>query len=275
MHGFVVLPRRGVIAIGGDDRVGFLNNLVSNQVGDKPCYALLLSPQGKFLHDFFIIPTKDALLLDCEQERLPDLLQRLNRYKLRSHITAYDASAHYAAVAVAPAVPVDAPAADIYADPRHAQLGQRILVAADWLPDLKARLLAAGLSELEPEAYEQHRLALCIPDGSRDLEPERAFPMDYGMDQLNAISFNKGCYIGQELTARMKYRSLVKKKLCRVELQAPLPPPGTPIMAGLQEAGELRSGLGNQALALLRLEFMGQTLSCNGASLEIMPELAS
>lgn len=271
MHGFAILPRRGIIAIGGDDRVAFLNNIVSNQVDTRPCYALLLSPQGKFLHDFFVIPTKDLLLLDCERARLPDLLQRLNRYKLRSRMTAYDASEHYAVVAAIPATSLNAPAADIYPDPRDTRLGQRILVAADWLPDLKARLLALGLDEQPVEAYEQHRLGLAIPNGSADLEPERAFPMDYGLESLNAISFEKGCYVGQELTARMKYRGLVKKQLCRVQLDGLLPAPGTPVMAGTQEAGELRSGLGQEALALLRTEFIDQSLTCNGVAVQIMP----
>lgn len=272
MHGFTLLPERGVLAVGGQDRLSFLNNLVSNEVSAiAPCYTLLLSPQGKFLHDFFIIPTPDNLLIDCEAPRRADLLQRLTRYKLRSAVVVQDVTSDYAVVACHPAIPLVAPAAQVFTDPRHSQLGQRIVVASDWLPDLKARCLAAGLSECEAADYTRHRLALGIPDGSRDAEVERAFPMDYGFDKLNAISFTKGCYIGQELTARMKHRGLVKKQLCRVALEGPLPAPGTPIMAGTQEAGELRSGIDHTALALLRTEFLTQPLTCTEIPVKLLP----
>lgn len=275
MHGFTLLSNRGTLAITGDDRVSFLNNLVTNEVSaNEVRYAALLSPQGKFLHDFFIIPAGDTLLLDCEAARLPDLLQRLTRYKLRAQVTLADVSTSYITLALAPLTPLTAPAAHIFADPRHPALGQRALVAPDWLPDLKARCLQAGLPELTPDDYERHRLALCIPDGSRDMQVERAFPMDYGLDKLNAISFTKGCYIGQELTARMHHRGLVKKRLMRVAVSGPLPPPGTPVMAGPHEAGELCSGFETQALALLRLEYISQPLTCAGCAITPIPEVS-
>lgn len=262
---FTELSRRGILALSGADRVAFLNSLISNEVSEtEPRYALLLSPQGKFLHDFFIIPQPDRLLLDCEADRLADLMQRLSRYKLRSAVMLEDVTPAHAVLALSSPASLQAPAASIFADPRHAGMGQRAVVARDWLPDLKARCLAAGLEEGSEDDYQRMRLSLLIPEGSADLPPERAFPMDYGMDALNAISFTKGCYIGQELTARMKYRGLVKKQICRVDVSGPLPPPGTPVMAGAQEAGELCSGLEGQALALLRKEYLGQLLTCNG-----------
>lgn len=272
MQGFAELPARGVLALGGDDRITFLNNLVTNDVSESEArYALLLTPQGKFLHDMFIVSTPDGLLLDCEHARRADLLQRLSRYKLRSAVTPYDASEHYAVVAIAPANPLNAPAVHSFIDPRHPALGQRLIVARDWLPDLKARCLALGLPECSADDYDKHRLSLGIPDGSRDMEPERAFPMDYGMDALNAINFSKGCYIGQELTARMKYRGLVKKQLCCLSFASNAPATGTPVMAGTQEAGELRSSNGNVALALLRKELLEQPLTCDGNPVTLLP----
>ncbi len=271
MIGFSELPARGVLALGGDDRIPFLGNLITNDVSDSTArYALLLSPQGKFLHDMFVVPRPTELLIDCEADRAADLLQRLTRYKLRSAVTFRDATADYAVVALAPAQPITAPAAHSFIDPRHGQLGQRLLVARDWLPDLKARCLALDLAECTPDDYDKHRLALGVPDGSRDLEPDRAFPMDYGMDRLAAINFEKGCYIGQELTARMKYRGLVKKQLCRVQITGVLPPAGTSIMAGEYEAGTLFSGNGQLALALLRNEYIEQPLTCANSPISLL-----
>lgn len=271
MSFFTELPARGVLAIGGDDCIPFLNGLVTNEVSaSEPRYAALLTPQGKFLHDFFIYPFKDGLMLDCEGERRADLLARLQRYKLRSAATPYDISSTTAVVAIASDVQLEAPAAHIFKDPRHKGLGQRAIVARDWLPDLKARCLAANLSEGTPEDYDHLRLSLAIPDGSRDLEPERAFPMDYGLDTLNAISFTKGCYVGQELVARMKYRGLVKKKLCRIEIAGDLPPAGTPVLAERHDAGEIRSGRDGRALALLRLDYIDQPLTCGGNQVKVL-----
>ena len=268
MHGFTLLPQRGVLAVGGADAVAFLNDLLTNDVSaTETRYALLLTPQGKFLHDMFVVPTKDALLIDCEGARLPDLQQRLQRYKLRRAVTIYDVTADYAVVAIAPAVALEAPAAHVFTDLRHRGLGQRAVVARDWLPDLKARCLALGLSETTPEAYDLHRLSVGVPDGSYDLEVERAFPMDYGMDAFNAINFGKGCYVGQELTARMKYRGLVKKQLVRVSSSAPLPAFGTPVMAGENDAGMMCSSHGAAGLALLRTEYAEQPLTCAGTPL--------
>ena len=269
---FAELTSRGVIAIGGDERAAFLNNLITCDIADgAPHYAALLSPQGKFLHDFFVLATPTELLIDCEKERQADLLQRLSRYKLRSAVTLYDASEHHALVAIQGNAVISSPAAHVFNDPRHDGMWQRAFVARDWLPDLKARCFAAGYNEGNENDYHHLRIALGIPEGSADMEPERAFPMDYGLDRLNAISFDKGCYIGQELTARMKYRGLVKKQVFTLSGTQPWPAAGTPVMAGTQEAGELRSHNSNLALALLRLEFKDQPLACNGQPVTLQP----
>ena len=114
-----------------------------------------------------------------------------------------------------------------------------------------------GLTAVPPEDYDRHRLTLGVPDASRDLVPEKALLLESGFEELHGISFTKGCFVGQELTARTKHRGLVKKRLLPVRLDGPLPVPGTPVTRAGREAGEIRSGVDGLALALLRLDQLG------------------
>jgi len=266
--GYAVLEDRGVVAVGGEDRAAFLQGLVSNdvlRVGEaRAAYALFLTPQGKFLHDFRIAESGGALLLDPENERRADLLRRLKMYKLRSKITLEDRAEALAAVALFGGdalarlgLPEEAGAAVPFAggiaftDPRLPALGARAFLPRS---EATAALEAAGFEPRDAGAYDRHRLALGVPDGSRDLIPEKSLPLESDLDDLNAISWDKGCYMGQELTARTKYRALIKKKLFPVAVDGPLPAPGTPVTLDGRDAGEMRSGRDSTALALLRLE---------------------
>jgi hypothetical protein len=266
----VVLEDRGVLAVGGEDRATFLQGLISNDVRragpDRAVFAALLTPQGKFLHDFFLLDTGGALLLDAEGPRLADLARRLKTYKLRSKVTLEDASDRHVVAALfgdgaleALDLPADAGAARpvsggvAYVDPRLPALGARLLLPSD---GAEAALEALGAERAGFAAYDRHRLALGVPDGSRDLAVEKAILLESDYDELNAIAWDKGCYMGQELTARTKYRGLVKKRLVPVAVEGPLPPAGTPILREGREVGELRSGLDGRALALLRLDMM-------------------
>ncbi|PWC43835.1 folate-binding protein YgfZ [Azospirillum sp. TSO22-1] len=263
--GYVVLEQRGVLAVTGEDRVAFLQGLVSNDMQavtpERAVYSLFLTPQGKYLHDFMVAAEGDALLLEVEAARRDDLLKRLRMYKLRSKIALEDRTAERMVVAlVGPdalaraGLPAEPGAAGAFAggvaftDPRTADLGARAILPAG------TDLAALGLGRLPFEAWDSRRLELGIPDGSRDLEVEKAIPLENNLDVFNAISWDKGCYMGQELTARTRYRALIKKKLVPVTLDGPLPAPGTPVRLGDQEVGEMRSGLQNRALAMLRLE---------------------
>ena len=265
---YIILPERGVIGIAGPDARSFLQGLVSNDVmkvtAAQAIYAALLTPQGKYLHDFFLAEHQGGLLLDCEAARAADLLRRLGLYKLRSKVELAAASDRFtvaavigdgaaAALGLLPAAGTAVGIADgvAYVDPRLAALGVRaMLPAATAATDLAARGLVAGT----PEDYHRLRLELGVADGSRDLAVEKALLLESNFEPLNGVDFKKGCYMGQELTARTKYRGLVRKRLFRVDLDGPLPPPDTLVMHGAKEAGVLRSGLDGVALALLRLE---------------------
>lgn len=236
------LPSRAVIAIGGEERSAFLQGLLSNDVSkathSQAIYTLLLTPQGKFLHDMFILSVDGRYLIDCDAARRDDLLQRLKRYRLRAKVT-LEALEEWSVAAspTAEGMPDDALA---YQDPRMAALGWRALC-----PTLSPAITAAE--------YEQHRMACAVPDGTHDMLPEQALPMDYGMDRLHAIDFNKGCFVGQEVTARTKHRATLRKAVFQVHSHAALPPHGSEVTAGDKRCGMLLSNAGQTGLALLRI----------------------
>jgi folate-binding protein YgfZ len=253
MTQLALLPRRAVLSVTGEDRVTYLQGLVSNDVAlaapGRAIWAALLTPQGKWLADFFIFAEADRLLLDVEATQAEDLARRLTRFRLRSKVAvAAEPLSVYAAWGgeAAPNSAITAP------DPR--------LPGAGW------RILATALDTNAPEAeYDAHRLALGLPDGSRDMEVDKSVLLEAGFDELGGVSWTKGCYMGQELTARTKYRGLVKRRLVPVSAAAgDLPAPGTPVMRDGVEVGRLRSSLGGSGLALLRVDAIGSALECEG-----------
>ena len=273
---YTLLEDRGLLSVGGVDRVTFLQGLVSNDIekvgAKRAVYAALLTPQGKYLHDFFIVRLDDALLLDCERARLDDLKKRLSMFKLRADVTLDDRSGELRVATLygdgagdALGLSGDAGSAGAFGggiafiDPRLKDAGARVVLplegAAKTLED--ARFKATDAPE-----YDRLRLQLGLPDGSRDLVVEKSILLESGFDELNGVDWDKGCYMGQELTARTKYRGLVKKRLVPVIFDGPPPAPKTPVMLGEKEAGELRSSLpaddGGIGLALLRLDSMAE-----------------
>jgi hypothetical protein len=258
-----LLPDRGALEVAGEDRVAFLQGLVSNDVAEaapgRAVWAALLTPQGKWLADFFVSSDGgERLLLDCERAQAPALAARLSRFRLRSRVSLRDASGELSVHAGwgGAAVPEGGVVAAA-PDPRLPEAGWRALAPAP-LPGTDAA----------PEDWDLHRLGLGLPDGSRDMAPEQSVLLEGGFDELRGISWTKGCYMGQELTARTRYRGLLKRRLVPVAVDGPLPPRGTPVLAGGAEVGEMRSGRGGLGMALLRLEALdGRALRCGEAAL--------
>ena len=139
----------------------------------------------------------------------------------------------------------------VYVDPRLAAVGARAVLPAAGAGDA---LEAAGLTREDPAGYDALRLAHGLPDGSRDLVVEKAVLLESNFEELNGLDWDKGCYLGQEVTARTKYRGLVRKRLLPVEIEGATPPPDTAVMAGEKEAGRMRSAANGRGLALLRLD---------------------
>jgi folate-binding protein YgfZ len=264
---FVLLDNRGVLAVSGPDRRAFLQGLVSNDVEkvgpELACYAALLTAQGKYLHDFIMIETGESIWLDAEASRLADLKKRLSIYRLRAKASLEEipelavAAVFGEGALVALGLPSGPGAARRFAwglafvDPRLTALGARCILPSATAPEV---LADAGLVEADFEAYDHLRLSLGVPDGSHDLVLEKSILLESGFDELNGVDWEKGCYVGQELTARTKYRGLIKKRLMPVRIDGPAPPPGTIVSADGREVGEMRSSRNGLGLALLRTE---------------------
>ncbi len=259
------LPERGLIAIEGPDARSFLQGVISNDVtkatSNQAIWAAFLTPQGKYLHDFFLVEHVGGLLLETEAARLPDLLRRLKLYKLRSQVQLQDVSDDWTVAAVWGGGAIGAFGLGTKAgsnkllsdgqglalvDPRHQGLGLRVwLRALEVLPEIPVG---------DRADYERRRIALGLPDGSRDMEVEKAILLENGFDELAGVDWKKGCYMGQELTARTKYRGLIKKRLLPIEKKSDFGVGAADVMQGDKAVGELRSVCGRHGLALLRLQ---------------------
>ncbi len=279
---------RGIVAVSGEEARPFLQGLVSNDVvrvgPERAVYAALLTPQGRYLHDFFIAAGPDgALWLDCEAERRADLVRRLTLYKLRAKVRIADLAETQGVLRIFGtgalgrlALPAEPGAARplgggvLFVDPRAAMLGARAILPREEAASLAFEL---GLAVGSPQQYDRLRLSLGVPEGGRDLEVEKALPMESRLDLFNAIDWQKGCYVGQELTARMKYRALVKRRLVPVAIEGPEPQPGTPVLLEGEEAGVMRSAREGYGLALLRLDRIeeagGRALTAGAARLRV------
>jgi folate-binding protein YgfZ len=271
----IPLESRGVIALTGADAKTLVQSIITNDIRklspNQPIYAGLLTPQGKYLHDFIIAEADDTLYFDCEGERKADLIRRFMMYRLRAKVEIQDKSDTLAVVAVIGAgqLPAGLPEGAIaYRDPRHDSIGFRII-----LP----RELIAGLPIPQGDFshYERQRLALGLPDASRDFEIDRTLILEGNMEEMHGVDFNKGCYVGQELTARTKHRGKVRKRLLAVVIDGPAPAPGLPVMDGDREIGSMRSSFENRGIALLRIEDLspGKAYACGEALITpVLPE---
>jgi hypothetical protein len=257
---YIVLEDRGIVLLEGAEACDFLQGLVSNDVskatGGTAVYAALLNPQGKYLHDFFVFSVGDNLALDCERDRVVDLVHRLNIYRLRAKVTIADASERFRVVALpgARSTPgLDHEGGALFADPRLAELGWRAVLPTATMDDL---LLAAGYSRSASSAFDALRLSHGVPDGSRDMVVDKAFLLESNFEELNGVDFDKGCYIGQENTARQKHRGTIRRRLMPVEIDGPAPAPETPIRLGAVDVGTMRSSHDGKGMAMLRLEYV-------------------
>jgi tRNA-modifying protein YgfZ len=266
---FVTLDDRGFLAVAGPDARSFLQGVVTNDVNKaqpgQAIYAAMLTPQGRYLHDFFIVELDGVLFIDVAKSRLEDLRTRLLKYRLRAKVDVDDVSRLFRAIALLGDGPHDSQALHgfegrggpfssgfCYVDPRYAGIGARAMLPASGVE----ALANAGFEGSDRLAYENLRLLFGMPEGIVDMVPEKTLPMEANFDLLNGIDWQKGCYVGQELTARMHYRALLKKRMLPVEIEGDVPDIGTPVTYDGQEAGEMRGGMGDQGIALLRLEMV-------------------
>ena len=281
---FTELSDRSVLEISGEDARTFLQGLISNDVqkvsNKQAIYSAFLTAQGKFLHDFFITVLGSTLYLDCEASRIQDLLKRLKIYKLRSNIEIqiienFEILALFGTNSLKILdLPQNVGAAKsfesgiIYTDPRLTAAGARCIIPKDSLQ----KVITLGFVEASFESYQRHRISLGLPDSSRDMEVEKSILLESGFEELNGIDFNKGCFMGQELTARTKYRGLVKKRLIPISIDGATPSPGEVIKQDGKNVGELRSISGDLGIAIIRLEALEKDVSLKAGDAFIIPK---
>lgn len=241
---------RTVLRIGGADRVHFLQGLVTNDVArlkDGLVYAAILTPQGKYLADFFLMDEGEAILLDADAGQAPGLAQRLAMYRLRAAVTIGESGLEVrrgTGPAPAGALP----------DPRHPEMGWR-LYGADGGDD--------GTD------FDRLRVAHCIPEAGVELIPNDSFVLEAGFERLHGVDFRKGCYVGQEVTARMKHKTELRKGLATVEVDGAAPV-GTPLLTPEgKEAGTLYTQSGGRGIAYLRFDRADGPLTAGAATVRL------
>ena len=254
MDGLVcLLGDRGVIEVGGADATVFFQRLITNSVLNIPKgegrYAGLLTPQGKLLFDFFVVPLPEGpgagYFIDCAGEQTADLVKRLNLHKMRAKIAIEDQSKKFAVAAIFGGEVAAGIEGVFYRDTRAAGMGLRIIAARDAV----ARLEDAGEA-----AYEAHRVTQGVPKGGVDFRYGDAFVHDVNLDLMNGVDFKKGCYVGQEVVARVYYRNSARKRIVKVHFDGPAPAQGTQITAGETNIGQVGSTAGVEGLAMVRLD---------------------
>lgn len=243
---------RQVLRISGGEAEAFLQNLVTNDVGglkEGLVWTALLSPQGKYLADFFLVPDGDAILLDVAENLAPGLMQRLTMYKLRA-----DVSIEATDITVSRGLGDVSEGA--FADPRHVSLGWRAYDGRDG----------------EDADWDALRVAAGVPESGVELIPNDSYPLEMNFEALNGVDFKKGCYVGQEVTARMKHKTELRKGLARVAVEG-VAPVGTEIVnAKGQTVGTLYSQAGGAGLAYLRRDRVDDAMVAGAAKVKEMTD---
>jgi hypothetical protein len=279
-----LLDDRGVVSVTGADAVSFVDNLVTNAVDTldegEARFAALLTPQGKIAFEFFAVRSAAGFLLDTRRERAADLAKRLGMYRLRAKVEIADLSAASAVAAVwwpDGNVTSFGYAGDLrasFADPRDPRLGVRLLLARDADTPPLRDLVGATLAS--PASYLAERLARCIPEGGTDYTLGETFPHEANYDLINGVSFSKGCFVGQEVVARMQNKTVIRKRVVRLAgagLRT-----GAEVKTGDAVIGSVGSTATTTALALVRLDRAAEALdraqlvTVEGAAVTVDPE---
>ncbi|RDV02423.1 YgfZ/GcvT domain-containing protein [Undibacter mobilis] len=260
-----LLPDRGVIKVSGEAARGFLNGIVTSDVGKvgpgAARFAALLTPQGKIIADFLVTEAAaedgGGFYLDAPKALAPALAQKLNFYKLRAKVTIEDLSDRLGVMAVWSGTGTSDYGLT-YPDPRLPALGCRVILPPDVAAEAAADL---GASLADAEAYETHRIALGVPRGGHDFTYGDTFPHEADMDQLDGVDFDKGCYIGQEVVSRVEHRATARSRVVPVAYEDNAPMQGLEVMAGDKQVGMMGSALDGRGLALLRLDRVGDAMA--------------
>ena len=269
------LKDRSILSITGPDTLAFLQGIVTNDmeklVEKKMQFSAILTPQGKYLYDFFIFSTSTDIFIDCQKDTVDALEKTLNMYRLRAKVEINNRRDAFSVFSIIRQQnEVKNSTEDQYenlnkfneimtsADPRLTQLGTRAIIPNKFENQI---IPMHGFIEKNEIWYKHLQMSLGVADYMPNSVLRRYFPLELGFNELNAVSFTKGCYVGQEVTARMKVRNLVKKRLVPVSFQEEIPATGSNILSQGKGVGEILAVTNNQGLAMFRIEALNQALN--------------
>ncbi|MEE2957236.1 MAG: hypothetical protein VX780_13975 [Pseudomonadota bacterium] len=265
---YVQLTNRGIISLTGSDTLAFLQGIVTNDVNflseKKAMFSTLLTPQGKYLVDFFIFKLGSAYYIDCKSNRIQDLIRRLKLYKLRANVKIKDISENYRVYALSkksikkipnlilqPGNMVRKDGGVVFVDPRLLEMGARGVIPTRKGTKFFENL---GFTKGKISSYNLLRISLGVCEFNKNSPLDQSFPLELGFEELNGISFDKGCYVGQEVIIRIKNRSLLKKHLVSVTFCEGTPKPGIEITQEGTQVGVLYEVEANHGIAMVRLD---------------------
>ena len=239
------------LSIEGEDSNQFLQNLITNDINKctehNMLYSCLLSPQGKFLSDFFIFKKDERYLIETHSFFYEKLLKKLNMYKLRSKVHVNEVNNLYS-YSVFGDLKKDQDTFIFNIDPRNKNIGLKLIHLK------KNPKILNSLNEINEEKYHQILIQNIVPLSHYDLEENKSLLLENNFENLNSISWDKGCYVGQEITARMKYRALLKKKIYSLEIKDGSPIIGQQIKDDENEYGKIINIKNDSVLAMLKIE---------------------
>ena len=226
-----ILEDRGILFVDGADAKDFLQNIITNDINKvsdaKSCFASLLTPQGKFLFDFLVIKHKKGYFLDCEKIQIDELFKQLSLYKLRSNIQILNLSNEFVIAALSYEKFKSLKGSEdelgftiryeedpILLDPRNKKLGARLVIN---LEKLYLSLKKLDLKSSKLEEYYNLSFDLGIPQKNTNKLKDKIFGIECNFEELNAINFKKGCYVGQENTSRIKLRNKLRRRILPVK----------------------------------------------------------
>ena len=239
------MSSRRILQFTGGDAETFLQGLITNDIrrlSDGLVYAALLTPQGKYIADFFLLRHGDAIVMDIADDLADAVAKRLGMYRLRADVQIAESPLNVQR-GTGPAPEGALP------DPRHPALGWRAYTEAPESDD--------------GSDWTAIRVEHCIPETGIELTPD-SYILEAGFERLNGVDFRKGCYVGQEVTARMKHKTELRKGLARVALEGAAAP-GTEILAGDKPAGTLLSSAGDKGIAYLRFDRVAPAMTAGAA----------
>ena len=244
------------LSISGEDRGNFLQDLITNDIhkcdSTNSIYSCLLTPQGKFIADFFIIDHENSYLIETHKKFVKDLINKLKIYKLRAKVGINNVN-DLLSLSIIENNDLLQSETDVllFKDPRNDKLGNKIFVAKNKFKELKKKY---NLIEDNFEKYRELLIKNLIPFSSEDLIQDKSLLLENNFNKINAINWEKGCYVGQEITARMKYRALLKKSIRAVEIIYGHVNRGNQINFNQNKVGEIISSFNKLAIAMLKIE---------------------